>query len=188
MLMRLIAGLVAILPAIVIFSGVIASAETPRKHSLIEAIGLKELVDWPPNGPDVLRVMHQFDMFQIQAAGSADSRGNNALRQFALEQANLARERDQRIAKLNTFTVLGIDFPNRPSVLRNNRLAGLQGSVGREFIRDFHDKQVEEFRRAIGLLRRYLRHPDNELIGAFARDQLPLLQDGLAVLKAHAPS
>jgi len=188
MLMRLIAGLVAILPAIVIFSGVIAGAETPRKHSLIEATGLKELFDWPPNGADVLRSLHQFDMFQIEAAGSADSRGTDALRQFALAQANQARARDQRIVKLNTFSLLGVDFPDRPNVFRSARLAGLQGMVGATFMRSFTARQIAEFRRAIGLLQRYLRHPDHDLIAKFARDQLPQLQQGLGALEALARS
>ena len=53
MMMRLIAGLVAILPAIVIFVGVIASAETPRQHALVEALGIKQMFGWPPNAADV---------------------------------------------------------------------------------------------------------------------------------------
>jgi hypothetical protein len=185
MMMRLIAGVVAILPAIVIFSGVIAGAETPRKHSLIEAIGLKELVGWPPNGADVLRTMHQFDLFQIEAASAAGARGDDELRQFALTQAELARAREAQVTRLNTFTLLSIDFPTRPSVVLSSALAGLQGAVGSDFTSDFYAKQEREFRRVIGLLRRYLLHPDQDKIRRFAGEQLAVLQDGLETVQAR---
>jgi predicted outer membrane protein len=185
MMMRLIAGLVAILPAVVIMSGVIATAETPRKHSLIEALGIKELVGWPPNAADVLRYLHQFNMFQVQAAGLADARGDDALRQYAFAQARLARERDQQVVKLNTFTLLSIDLPNQPNVILSNELAGLRGAVGRRFIADFHAKQIQEFHRTVDVMRRYLLHPDNDQIRRFAAEQLPLLERDLEMLEGR---
>jgi hypothetical protein len=188
MMMRLIAGLVAILPAIVIFVGVIASAETPRQHALVEALGIKQVFGWPPNAADVLRYLHQFNMFQTQAAGLADSRGDDALRQFGADQARQARERDQQVFRLNTFTLLSIDFPDHSNVILSNELAGLRGAVGERFMADFHAKQVKEFRRMIALMRRFLLHPDNDLIRRFAIQQLPLLERDLAILEGQATS
>lgn len=188
MMMRLIAGLVAILPAIVIVTGVIAGQETPRKHALIEGLGIKQVFGWPPNAADVLRYLHQFNMFQAQAAALADSRGDDALRQFAITQARQARERDQQVFRLNTFTLLSIDFPDHPNVILSNELAGLRGAVGERFITEFHAKQIKEFRRMIALMRRFMLHPDNDLIRRFAIEQLPLLERDLAVLEGQATS
>jgi hypothetical protein len=182
-MIRWVAGLVAILPAIVVFAGVIAGAETPRKHSLIEDIGIKQLFGWPPNGHDVLRLMHQFDIYQMQSADSAAVRGDEALRAFALAQADLARVRNVKIARLNLFTAYGIDFPKQPGAMRGNDLAGLQGAVGQTFASDYYEKQKAEFAASIDLLKRYLLNPDNDDIRRFASEQLPLLQDGLKALE-----
>ncbi|WP_047307935.1 DUF4142 domain-containing protein [Rhodopseudomonas palustris] len=186
MLMRLLAGLVAVLPAIVIFAGAIAGAESPRKHSLLEAVGVKAVLGWPPNAADVLRYLHQFNMFQVEAAGLADSRGDDALRQFAFGQARLARERDQDVFRLNTFALLSIDFPTRPNAVLANQIAGLRGAVGSRFMTDFHGKQVQEFRRVVALLRRFLLHPDNDQIRRFAIEQLPVLERDLDMLEGRA--
>ena len=183
-MMRLIAGLVAILPAIVIMTGVIAGAETPRKHSLIEWLGIKQAFGWPPNAADVLRYLHQFNMFQVYVAGLADSRGDDALRRFAFEQARLARERDEKVFKLNTFTLLSIEFPNRPNAVISNEIAGLRGAVGQRFIAEFRHKQIEMFRGTIDVMRRYLLHPNNDQIRRFAAEQLPLFERDLEALES----
>ncbi|NEW90432.1 DUF4142 domain-containing protein [Rhodopseudomonas sp. BR0M22] len=188
MMMRLIAGFVAVLPAIVIMTGVVATAETPQKHSLIEWIGIKQAFGWPPNGADVLRYLHQFNMFQVQVAGLADSRGDDALRQFAFAQAQLARERDQEVFKLNTFTLLAIDFPTRPNAVISNELAGLRGAVGQRFVSDFRRKQIGMFRSTIDVMRRYLLHPNNDQIRRFTAEQLPLFERDLEALEVGKPS
>lgn len=180
--MRLMAGLVAILPALVIITAVIASAEMPRKHSTIEALGVKRLFGWPPNGADVLRTLHQFNLFQLRAATAAELRGSDLVRQYAAEQAELARQRELQISRLNAFTTLGIDFPDRPNPLKSSRLAGLHEAMGLEFAAEFNDKQRAEFQRMLALVRRYLLHPDDDLIRRFAIEQLRQLQDGLANL------
>ncbi|WP_022722680.1 DUF4142 domain-containing protein [Rhodopseudomonas sp. B29] len=180
--MRWLGALVAVLPAFVILAGVLGNAETPRKHSLIEQLGLKTLVGWPPNGPDVLRELHQLDMVDMQLAGLVAGRGDDTMRRFAYEQAALAQQRDARIVKLNTFTGLGIDFPDTPTLVRTGRLAGLQGKVGRDFVDDYMAIERRELTQAIARLHRYLLGPDNEQIWAFARQQLKVLMQRLTEL------
>lgn len=180
--MRWLGAIVAVLPALVIFAGVLGNAETPRKHSLIEQLGLKTLVGWPPNGPDVLRELHQLDMVEMQLAGLVAGRGDDTLRRFADEQAAQAQQRDAHIVKLNTFTGLGIDFPDTPALARTGRLAGLQGKVGRDFVESYIAAQRGELTQAIARLRRYLLSPDDDQIWSFAREQLKLLTKRLAAL------
>lgn len=175
-MIRMVAGLVAILPAIVVIVGAIAGSETPRKRSLLEDIGFKQLFGWPPNEHDVLRLLHEFNMVQLRSAGLAATRGSEQIRQFAAEQAVQARQREVEIGRLNLFGQLNIEFAPDPSLLRRNELAGLQGEVGEEFIRDYLGKQRDDIDGAIGLLRRYLLHPDNDVVRRFAKQQLPLLE------------
>lgn len=181
-MIRLIAGLVAILPAIVVFAGAIAGSETPRKRSLLEDVGFKRLFGWPPNEHDVLRLLHEFNMVQLRSAALAQTRGSEPIRQYANAQAELARQREIEIARLNMFGLLNIDFAPDPSLIRRNELAGLQGEVGQDFIRDYLDKQKDDVDGAIGLLRRYLLHPDNDDVRRFAKQQLPLLEQAKAEL------
>ncbi|RJF78633.1 DUF4142 domain-containing protein [Rhodopseudomonas palustris] len=175
-MIRLIAGLVAILPAIVVFAGAIAGSETPRKRSLLEDIGFKRLFGWPPNEHDVLRLLHEFNMVQLRSYGLAETRGDERIRQFAATQAEQARQREIEIGRLNMFGLLNINFAPDPSLIRRNELAGLQGEVGAAFIRDYLDNQKEDIDGAIGLLRRYLLHPDNDDVRRFAKQQLPQLE------------
>jgi len=175
-MIRMVAGLVAILPAIVVFAGAIAGSETPRKRSLIEEVGIKRLFGWPPNGHDVLRLMHEFDLVQLRAAGIAATRGTDALQRFALAQAEHARQREAAIVRLNMFALLNIDFAADPSLVRRNELAGLQGAVGQAFMRDYIAKQRDDIVDTIAMLKRYLLNPDNDDIRRFAQQQLPLLQ------------
>ena len=93
--MRWVGAVVAVLPALVIFLGVLGNAETPRKHSLIEQLGLKTLVGWPPNGPDVLRELHQLSMVETRLAKLAAAR-DDTVRRFANDQAEQAQRRDAR--------------------------------------------------------------------------------------------
>lgn len=176
-MIRLVAGLVAILPAIVVFAGAIAGSETPRKRSLLEDLGIKRMFGWPPNAHDVLRLLHEFDMVQLRAAALAETRGNDQIRQFATEQAARAQQRETAIARLNTFGLLNIDFASDPSLVRRNELAGLQGAVGQAFLSDYLAKQRDDIDDAIGLLRRYLLHPDNDDVRRFAKQQLPVLEE-----------
>jgi hypothetical protein len=182
-MIRLIAGLVAILPAIVVFAGAIAGSETPRKRSLLEDLGVKRLFGWPPNAHDVLRLLHEFDMVQLRAAALAETRGDERVRQFAAEQAAQAQQRETRISRLNTFGLLNIDFATDPSLVRRNELAGLQGEVGQGFVRDYLAKQRDDLDDAIGLLQRYLLHPDNDDVRRFAKQQLPVLEQARAELQ-----
>ncbi|WP_322517223.1 DUF4142 domain-containing protein [Rhodopseudomonas palustris] len=187
-MIRWVAGLVAILPAIVVFAGAVAGSETPRKRSLIEDLGIKRMFGWPPNGHDVLRLMHEFDMVQIRAAGIAATRGNDAVQRFALEQAERAQEREAAIARLNMFALLNIDFAADPSLVRRNELAGLQGAVGEAFVRDYTARQKDDIADTIGMLQRYLLNPDNDDVRRFAEAQLPLLKQALRSLPpASAP-
>ncbi|MGP9810925.1 DUF4142 domain-containing protein [Rhodopseudomonas sp. NSM] len=176
--------MVAILPAIVVFAGAVAGSETPRKRSLIEDLGIKRMFGWPPNGHDVLRLMHEFDLVQIRAAGIAATRGNDAVHRFALEQAERAQQREAAIVRLNMFALLNIDFAADPSLLRRNELAGLQGEVGQAFIRDYTVKQKADIADTIGMLQRYLLNPDNDDVRRFAEAQLPSLKQALRSLQS----
>lgn len=180
--MKWIAGLVAVLPALLIVVGAVTGAEAPQKHSILESTGIKRMLGWPPNGADVLWGLHQFYLFQQRVANLADQRGDETLRRFAEMQAEQATMHARQIAALRAFAVLGIDLPDSPSVRRIAALAGLRGAVGDRFIDGFRQAQRDEFDRAIMLLRRYLLAPDNDPIQRFATDQLSVLEDARRAL------
>jgi hypothetical protein len=50
---------------------------------------------------------------------------------------------------------------------------------GPVFVRNFYKAQIVEHRSAVDVLERYLRAPDNDEIGSFAANELPVLRTGL---------
>ena len=145
--------------------------------------GFNRLLGRPPTGADVLLEIHKFDLFEQLSAGTADQRGNAALRQFSKSESDAAKNRGELLMQLSEEANLNVKFSEEPSLIESDRLAGLQGSVGTTFVRKYYQDQVAEHESAISLLQRYIAKPDNEDVGTFAMKLIPVLKTGLATVK-----
>lgn len=145
--------------------------------------GLNRLLDRPPTGADVLVEFHQFDLFEQISAGTADQRGNAALRKLSKSESDAAENRDDLLMQLDDEANLNVKFTEQPSLIESDRLAGLQGSVGETFVRKYYQDQVAEHESAISLLQRYVAKPDNEDVKTFAMKLIPALRTGLVTVK-----
>ncbi len=167
--------------ALLLLSGAPALAQ-----SIGEKTGVNEMLDKPPTAADVLLGLHQFNLFQQEVAGTADNRGDEALKKFSSTLSDAAGKRDDALAALNKKTKLEVKFPEDPNALKSNRLAGLEGSVAEIFVRGFYSAEVKEHETAISLLKRYLSKPDNDDVLTFVQKQLPVLEAGLKQAQAAA--
>jgi hypothetical protein len=96
------------------------------------------------------------------SAGTADQRGDVALRALSKSESDAAENRDDLLMKLSGETNLNVKFTEEPGWIESDRLAGLQGSVGETFVRKYYQDQVAEHESEISLLQRYIAKPDNE--------------------------
>lgn len=145
--------------------------------------GLNQLLGRPPTGADVLLEIHQFDLFEQISAGTADQRGDAALRALSKSESDAAEIRDELLMQLNGETNLDVKFTEEPSLIESDRLAGHQGSVGETFVRKYYQDQVAEHESEISLLQRYIAKPDNEDVKTVAIKLIPALRMGLATVK-----
>jgi putative membrane protein len=164
-------------PSAVILLAMLASPASAQ--SLGEETGMDALLGLAPSGPDVLLGIHQFNLFQQAVTDSASMRGDGLVKAFAETQSEAAGERDDALEALTRKVGLDIDFPLQPDMTAGGQLAGLQGSVGQVYVREFYQDEIGEHQSAISLLKRYLTKPDNNEIKAFAAALLPSLQAGL---------
>jgi putative membrane protein len=144
---------------------------------------LDRLLGRPPTGADVLLEFHQFDLFEQISAGTADQRGDAALRKLSESESDAAENRDALLMKLSNEADLNVKFTEEPSLIESDRLAGLQGSVGEAFVRKYYQDQVAEHESTISLLQRYIAKPDNEDVKTFAMKLIPALRTGLATVR-----
>jgi Domain of unknown function (DUF4142) len=145
--------------------------------------GLNQLLGRPPTGADVLLEIHRFDLFEQISAGMADQRGDAALRMLSESESDASENRDGLLMQLDKDADLNIKFGNEPSLTGSEYLAGLQGSVGETFVREYYQDQVAEHESAISLLQRYIAKPDNEAVKTLALKLVPALKMELVTAK-----
>jgi Domain of unknown function (DUF4142) len=149
-------------------------ANAANAESVMEKTGVDSMLGIVPTGADVLSEIHQFDLFEQGADETAQQRGDEGLKQFSTDHAGAAEKQDKQLAGLAKKA--SVEFPEEPSAGRSNRLAGLQGSVGPAFIRNYYGAQVAEYASVLSVLRRYLEKADNEQIKTFASKQIPAFE------------
>lgn len=66
----------------------------------------------------------------------------------------------------------------------SHTLAGLQGKVGERYVRGLYATEASVHKAAISVLERYVAHPDNRPLLAFAESQLQVLDGELNAVKA----
>lgn len=137
-------------------------------------------------GADVLLRIHQYDLFQQAAAETAGQRGDAALRKLSTSESDAAEARDVRLAELSRQANLNVTFSEQASLPVDDRLAGLQGSVGASYVHAYYEDQFAEHRSAISLLQRYIAEPDNADVKAFAEKLAPELKVELAAARTAA--
>ena len=145
-------------------------------ESTLEKTGVDRVLGIAPSSADVLSEIHQFDLFEQGADETAQQRGDAALKRFSSDHADAAGKQDKQLAALAKRASVNVEFPDEPSGGASDRLAGLQGSVGPAFVRNYYGAQVAEYGTVLSVLRRYLEKPDNEEIKAFATKQIPGLE------------
>jgi len=171
--------------AVVIVLALLPFASPALAESVMEKTGIGSALGLAPTGADVLTEIHQFDLFERQADDTAQMRGDDGLKQFSIERAGEAKKQDQSLAALKDKAGVKVTFSEEPSVTRSNRLAGLQGSVGPDYVWKYYEAQVAEHDSALSVLRRYLKKPDNDQIKSYAAKQIPALEASQQIAKEN---
>jgi putative membrane protein len=153
-----------------------STTEVAKSESVLEKTGIDGMLGVAPSAVDVLSEINQFDLFEQGADESAQQRGDDALKQFSSEHAEAAEKQDKQLAALAKKAGVNVELSKEPAGNASNRLAGLQGSVGSDFIRQYYGAQVSEYEQVLSLLRRYLEKPDNDEIRSFATKQISSLE------------
>ncbi|WP_407176120.1 DUF4142 domain-containing protein [Bradyrhizobium sp. STM 3562] len=132
-----------------------------------------------PAAAEVIGELYEFDRFQQDAIESADARGNEEIRAFALAHADAAQKRDKALTKIQEEVNTDPAFDCQARPRRADRLTALQTFDGPDYVRNFYTVEVAEHRSAIALLQRYLASPDSETVRAFVAEQLSTLRAAL---------
>lgn len=127
-----------------------------------------------PSATDVIGGLYAFGRFQQGLLESADLKGNEEIRNVATLRAEEAAKRDQTLKRIQTRIGAEPATCKRPAA--SEGLIGPDESEGPAYVRTFYAAQIAEYDFAIGLLQRYLQAPDDDTLGAFAREQLPILR------------
>ena len=159
-------------------------SSTVLSESIVEATGINAWLGRPPSGTDLLAELHEFDLFQQGIVYTAQARGGEIARTLAIDLANAAEQRDSALADARDKAQIKGEFSDELSYSGSNTLAGLQGKVGERYVRGFYSAEVSAHKAAISVLERYVAHPDNRELLAFAENQLPILDSELNAVKA----
>jgi hypothetical protein len=130
-----------------------------------------------PDATDVISGLYAFSRFQQGLLESTDLKGNAEVRNLAALRAEQAAKRDKSLKRIEQ--AIGAEPCTPKATPAGASLAESDNADGPAYVRSFYAAQVAEYESAIGLLERYLRAPDNAALGAFAREQLPLLRTQL---------
>jgi hypothetical protein len=147
-------------------------------QSLAEKSGVNAVLSRQPTAADVLIAIHQFDLFEQAADESAQQRGDNGLREFSASHSSAAEKQDKELLAISEKAGLKIEFSQKPDTGVSGQLAGLQGSVGPDYVRGYYAAQLSQYDGVISSLKRYLEKPDNDDVKAYAAKQLPLFMAG----------
>ncbi len=126
----------------------------------------------PPSASEVIGRLYAFGRFQQGLLESADLKGNQEVKNLATLRAEDAAKRDKALKQIQQ--AIGAEPSVGKTSAANAALTGPDDSDGPAYVRQFYAVQVSEYEEAIALLERYLRAPDNDALGAFARAQLPV--------------
>ncbi|WFU38963.1 DUF4142 domain-containing protein [Bradyrhizobium sp. CB82] len=129
-----------------------------------------------PTATDVISGLYAFGRFQQGLLESADLRGNQEVKTLATARAEDAAKRDKALKQIQQ--AIGAEPNVRKASTAGAALTG-PGDEGPAYVRQFYAAQVAEYEEAVALLERYLQAPDNDALGAFAREQLPVLRSQL---------
>ena len=145
--------------------------------ALADSTGEQALRDRTPTATDVITGLYAFSRFQQGLLESTDLKGNAEVKNLAALRAEEAAKRDKALKEIQDAT--GAEPRVSKTKAASASLAEPENADGPTYIRSFYAVQIPEYDSAITLLERYLRAPDNAALGAFARDQLPILRSQL---------
>jgi predicted outer membrane protein len=133
--------------------------------------------DRTPNATDVITGLYAFSRFQQGLLESTDLKGNAEVKNLAALRAEEAAKRDRTLKEIQE--TIGAEPRVSKTTSANVSLAEPESTDGPSYVRIFYAAQIPEYESAISLIERYLRAPDNAALGAFAREQLPVLRSQL---------
>lgn len=142
--------------------------------ALADSSGERGTGDRAPTATDVISGLYAFSRFQQGLLESTDLKGNAEVKNLAAFRAEEAAKRDKALKQIQDAT--GAE----PRVSKTNPASASvvepENSDGPTYVRSFYAAQIPEYKSTIALLERYLKAPDNTLLAAFAREQLPMLR------------
>jgi hypothetical protein len=130
--------------------------------------------DRAPTATDVISGLYAFSRFQQGLLESTDLKGNSEVKNLAAFRAEEAAKRDKALKQIQDAT--GAEPRASKTNPASANLVEPENSDGPTYVRNFYAAQIPEYESTIALLERYLKAPDNTLLAAFAREQLPMLR------------
>ena len=130
--------------------------------------------DRAPDATDVISGLYAFSRFQQGLLESTDLKGNAEVKNLAALRAEEGAKRDKALKEIQD--AIGAEPRVSKTASAGASFAEPENTDGPTYIRSFYAAQIPEYESAITLLERYLRAPDSAALGAFARDQLPILR------------
>jgi predicted outer membrane protein len=158
-----------ILAVVLLIAGAFADSHRDRAATNDSAIA----------APEVMAALYQFDQFEQTAIDSADTHGDQQVRDFAIARADDAARRDKILDQIRKRTGANVTFDRRFGPACGDAIPGLASDDGPIFVRKFYEAQVVEHRSAVEALERYLQAPDNDEVRSFAANELLTLRGSL---------
>ena len=142
--------------------------------ALADGTGEQVRGDRAPTATDVISGLYAFSRFQQGLLESTDLKGNAEVKNLAALRAEEAAKRDKALKEIQD--AIGAEPRVSKTASAGASFAEPENTDGPTYIRSFYAAQIPEYESAITLLERYLRAPDSDALGAFTRDQLPILR------------
>ncbi len=137
----------------------------------------------PVSTADFIQKAAMSDMFEIQAAQLAQTRGNTAVKAFARQ---MLTDHRASTAALRAALHGQTDLPALPTALdqdHQNMLNDLRNANATEFDQKYVDNQTHAHQDALSLLQNYAQNGDNAALKTFASNTAPTVQHHLDMIQ-----
>jgi putative membrane protein len=137
----------------------------------------------PVSTADFIQKAAISDMFEIQAAQLAETRGNTAVKPFARQ---MVTDHRASTAALRTALQGQAGLPALPTALdadHQNMLNDLRNANAAEFDQKYVDNQTHAHQDALRLMQNYAQNGDNAALKTFASNTAPTVQHHLDMIQ-----
>lgn len=160
---------------LLIASTVLLLATPALAQSVGEKTGVNSALGVSPSTPDFVKEAAISDMFEIQSSKLAEQKKPDAKTKAFAEKMVTDHERTSSDLK----ALAQAPIPTALDSAHQSMLDKLKSLNGKDFVKQYHDDQVNAHKEAVSLFERYAKGGDDAQLKAFAGKTLPTLQEHL---------